>query len=65
MYEVHAISFKTFFVWAFKIVVDSCNFSMLLQYILWDDRPTFMIPGSNEQPQQELEYTLLKPDCPN
>ena len=22
-----------------------------------------MILGSNEQPQQELEYTLLKPDC--
>ena len=23
----------------------------------------FMISGSNEQLQQELEYTLLKPDC--
>ena len=23
----------------------------------------FMISGSNEQQQQELEYTLLKPDC--
>ena len=23
----------------------------------------FMIPGSKEQLQQELEYTLLKPDC--
>ena len=22
-----------------------------------------MIPGSNEQLQQQLEYTLLKPDC--
>ena len=22
-----------------------------------------MILGSNEQPQQQLEYTLLKPDC--
>ena len=22
-----------------------------------------MISGSNEQPQQQLEYTLLKPDC--
>ena len=22
-----------------------------------------MIPGSNEHLQQELEYTLLKPDC--
>ena len=36
---------------------------MLLLYILWDDWPIFMISGSNEQLQQELEYTLLKPDC--
>ena len=32
-------------------------------YILWDDWPTFMISDSNEQLQQDLEYTLLKPDC--
>ena len=36
---------------------------MLLLYILWDDWPIFMISGSNEQLQQELEYTLLKLDC--
>ena len=36
---------------------------MLLLYILWDDGPIFMMPGSNEQLQQEFEYTLLKPDC--
>ena len=36
---------------------------MLLLYILWDDWPIFMIPGSNEQLQQQLKYTLLKPDC--
>ena len=36
---------------------------MLLQYILWDDWPISMISGSNEQLQQQLEYTLLKPDC--
>ena len=36
---------------------------MLLLYILWDDRPIFMILASNEQLQQQLEYTLLKPDC--
>ena len=36
---------------------------MLLLYILWDDWPIFMISGSNEQLQQQLEYTLLKPDC--
>ena len=62
-YEVHTISFQTFFVWAFKIVVNTWKFSMLLLYILWDDWPIFMILASNEQLQQELEYTLLKPDC--
>ena len=36
---------------------------MLLQYILWDDWPIFMISASNEQLQQELEYTLLKSYC--
>ena len=36
---------------------------MLLLCILWDDWPIFMISASNEQLQQELEYTLLKPDC--
>ena len=36
---------------------------MLLLYILWDDWPSFMISGSKEQLQQQLEYTLLKPDC--
>ena len=35
---------------------------MLLLYILWDDWPIFMISSSNEQLQQQLEYTLLKPD---
>ena len=60
---VPSVSFQTFFVQAFKIVVDSWKFSMLLLYILWDDWPIFMISGSDEQLQQELEYTLLKPDC--
>ena len=36
---------------------------MLLLYILWDDWPIFIISCSNEQLQQELKYTLLKPDC--
>ena len=62
MYAVHSISFQTFFVQAFKIVVDSWKFTMLLLYILWDDWPIFMISGSNQQLQQQLEYTLLKPD---
>ena len=60
---VHSICFLTFFVQAFKIVVDSWTLSMLLQYILWDDWPIFMISASNEQLQQQLEYTLLKPEC--
>ena len=36
---------------------------MLLLYILWDDWPFLIILASNEQLQQELEYTLLKPNC--
>ena len=63
IYEVHTISFQTFFVWAFKIVVDSWKFRILLLYILSDDWPIFMISAVNEQIQQQLEYTLLKPDC--
>ena len=35
---------------------------MLLLYIGWDDWPTVMISGSNQQLQQQFEYTLLKPD---
>ena len=65
VYMVHSISFQTFFVPAFKIVVDSWKFSILLLYILWEDWPIFMISRSNEQLQQQLEYTLLKPDCHN
>ena len=45
----------------FKILVDPSKFSMI--YILWDDWPIFMISGSNERLQQQLEYILLKPDC--
>ena len=45
-----------FFVQAFKIVVDSWKFTMLLLYILWDDRPIFMISSSKEHQQ---------PDCYN
>ena len=54
--------FPNFFVHAFKIVVDSWKFPMLLLYIVWDDWLIFMISGSNEQLQHQLEYTLLKPD---
>ena len=55
--------FPDFFVQAFKIVIDSWKFCMLLLYILWDYRLIFMISGSKEELQQQLEYTLLKPDC--
>ena len=61
-YVVPSIRLPTFFVHAFKIVVGSRKFSMLLLYILWDDWPIFMISGSNQQLQQELEYILLKTD---
>ena len=63
IYEVPSISFLTFFVQAFKIVEDSWKCCMLLRFILSDDWSIFMISGSNEQLQQQLEYTLLKPDC--
>ena len=62
IYVVPSICIQTLFVLAFKIVVDSWKFSMLLLYIIWDDWPIFMISGSNDQLQQQLEYTLLKPD---
>ena len=56
-------NFQIFFVWAFKTIEDSWKFNMLLLYMLWDDWPIFMISCSNGQIQQQLEYTLLKPDC--
>ena len=40
--------FPDIFIQAFKIVVDSWQFIMLLLYILWDDSPIFMVSGSNE-----------------
>ena len=55
--------FPDIFVCAFKIVGDAWKFTMFLLYILWDDWPIFMISRSNKQLQQQLEYTLLKPDC--
>ena len=55
-------NFPDVFVQTIKIV-DTWQFIMLLLSILWDDWPIFMISGSNQQLQQELEYTLLKPDC--
>ena len=60
---IYVVHFPDFFVQAFKIVIDSWQFTMLLLYIVWDDWPIFRISGSNEQLQQQLEYTIIKPDC--
>ena len=60
IYVLPSISFQTF-LQAFEIVVDSWKFNMLLLFLLWDEWLIFMISGSNEQLQQQLEYTLLKP----
>ena len=62
-YVVHSISSQTFYVQTFKIVIDSWKFSILLLYILRDDWTISMISGLNEQLQQQLEYTPIKPDC--
>ena len=62
IYVVPSIGFQTFFVQAFKIVVDSWKVSMLLLYILWDDWSIFMISASKEHLQQQFEYTLLNPE---
>ena len=59
---VNSISFQIFSVHAYKIVVNSWKFTMSLLYIWWDDWPISRISGSNEHLQQQLEYTLLKPD---
>ena len=63
MYVVPSIRLQTFFVEAFRFVVDSGKFIMLLLNILRDNRPIFTIQGPNVQLQQELEYSLLTPDC--
>ena len=49
--------FPDIFVWVIKIVLDTWKFTMLLLYILWYDEPISMISGSNEQLQQQYEYT--------
>ena len=55
--------FPDFFLQVFKIVVTLENIGMLLLHILWDDWPIFIISGSNEQLQQELEYTYDFVNC--
>ena len=44
-------------------LLENVIYKIFLLNILWDDCPIFMNSGSNEQLQQQLEYTLLNPDC--
>ena len=60
IYEVYTIDLQTFFVWAFKIVVDSWKFSMLLLHILWDDWPISMISASNKEATAAIGIHLTK-----
>ena len=60
---MRSTGFQASFIQLFKIVLDTWKFTMLLLYILCDDWPIFMISASNQHRQQQLEYTLLKPDC--
>ena len=74
IYEVHTISFQTFFIWAFKIVVDSRKFSMLLLYILKMQSDTleeryairfcFKL-GKNATETFGMLQTAFRPSCMN
>ena len=60
---MHSISFQTFLVQAFKfVVVLKIQYVIAIHVMRWLTN-FFMISSSNKQLQQELEYTLLKPDC--
>ena len=62
IYVVPSISFQAFLYRHLQLSLTLEN-SLLLLYILWDDWLIFIISGSNQLLQQQLEYTLLKPDC--
>ena len=62
IYVVPSISFQTFLYRHLEWWQTLEKFSMLLLYVLSDDWPIFMIYVSNEQLQQQLKYTILKPD---
>ena len=49
----------------FRVGIENCRRLLKIHYLIAirDDWPIFMISRSNEQLQQQLEYTLLKPDC--
>ena len=63
MYVVPSIGFQTFFVQAFKNCrrVLRIHYVIVIHLIRW--LTNFYDSGSNQQLQQQLEYTLLKPDC--
>ena len=58
-----SISFQTFFVQEFKIVVDSWKFTILLLYILWDDWPILWFHVQINSYSSNWNTHLLKPDC--
>ena len=60
IYVVPTIGFQIIFVHAFKIVVESWKFTVIAIYLM---RWLTKFYDSNEQLQQQLEYTLLKPVC--
>ena len=61
--EVHTVSIQTFFLWAFRLSeLLKIHYVIAIHLMRWLTH-FFMISGSNEQLQQQLEYTLLKPDC--
>ena len=58
-----SISFQTFWYRHFKIVVDYWKFRIVIVIHLMRWLTNFYDFRSNEQLQQQFEYTLLKPDC--
>ena len=62
-YVVPSISFQTFLYRHLKLL-ETLENSACYCYISYEMTDQFfMISGSNKQLQQQLEYTLLKPDC--
>ena len=61
-YVVHSKRFQIFLYRHLKLL-QTLEKSLLLLYMLWDDWPIFMVSSSNEQLQQQLEYTVRKPGC--
>ena len=62
IYVVPSISFQTFLYRHLKLA-QSLENAVCYCSTSYDLTNQFMISGSNEQLLQELEYTLLKPEC--